>query len=175
MRQLLGIVALAFLFLAPASPGQAQSGNPAMAGSYVFRPSASDNVAEVINVAVARMNFVTRPIARGRLRRTNQPYQRIVIGFGNGQVSIAVDRRSPIVTPANGTPVDWAREDGERLKVSTEWANGRLEQTFEAEDGRRINAYSLSPDGRTLTLSVTLTSPRLARPITYKLVYDRAG
>ncbi len=59
--------------------------------------------------------------------------------------------------------------------MSSEWDNGRLEQRFQAEDGRRVNLYSVSADGNTLTMNVTITSPRLPSPLTYKLVYNRAS
>lgn len=120
------------------------------------------------------MNFALRPIARGRLKRTNRPYQKVVIRYTPAQVSIATDARAPIQTPANGTPVDWTRpEDGEKLRVSTEWENGRIEQTFQAKDGRRVNSYSITPDGRVMSLQVTVTSPRLPKPVSYTLRYRR--
>ena len=173
-RQRTSIVALALTVLAAAVPtlGGAQT---QLNGTYTLNRQASDNVATAINAAVARMSFVTRPIARGRLTRTNAPYERIVISYSTSQVSLTFDRRAAIVTPANGTPTAWTREDGERFMVSTEWENGRLEQTFRADDGSRENVFTLSGDGATLTMNVTVTSPRLPRPLTYKLVYIRAS
>lgn len=175
-QRLLTLFAAAFAVLAVslAAPAGAQQGGAALDGTYTLNRAASDDVNRAIEAAVSRMNFVTRPIARGRLRRTNQPYQRVVISHTNNQVSIVTDTRAPIRTPANGTPVKWRREDGEMFDVSTEWENGRLEQTFSAEDGRRVNVYSLSADGRTLTMEVTVTSPRLAQPLRYKMVFNRA-
>lgn len=172
------LVALAAVF-AFAFPGAAQAGHPAghnvsLDGTYTLNAAASDNVNAAIDRAVARMNFVTRPIARGRLRRTNQPYQRVVIAHTPQQVRIATDNRAAITTPANGTPVKWRREDGEMFDVSTEWENGKLEQTFKAEDGSRTNVFTVSPDGRTLTMDVTIRSEKLAAPVRYKLVFNRA-
>ena len=164
--------ALALVLVAPA-PGSAQ-GNASLEGTFTYNASASDNINAAIDAAVRDMNFALRPIARGRLRKTNAPYQRLQISHTAQQVTVTTDGRRPIVSPANGTPVDWTREDGEKLKVSTEWENGTLEQTFKAEDGQRVNAYSVSPDGRTMTMRVTITSPRLKKPLTYKLVYNRA-
>jgi hypothetical protein len=146
----------------------------ALNGTYTLNTQQSDNVNTAIDAAVRRMNFVTRPIARGRLRKTNTAYARLEIGYTQQQVSVKYDNRAAIVTPANGTPVKWRREDGEQFDVSTEWENGRLEQTFAAEDGRRVNVYTLSADNQTLTMDVTITSPKLAAPLRYKLVYNRA-
>ncbi|HEU4456507.1 MAG TPA: hypothetical protein VFR81_25795 [Longimicrobium sp.] len=160
------------LALAAALPASAQQAS--LKGTWRYDASASDNVAQAINTAVQRMNFVTRPIARGRLTRTNQPYQRVTVDFTSSQVTVTTDGRDPIVSPANGTPIKWTREDKEVLDVSTEWENGVLEQTFKAEDGQRVNRYSVGADGR-MTMEVTITSPRLPRPLTYKLIYNRAS
>lgn len=160
------------LALAAALPASAQQAS--LKGTWRYDASASDNVAQAINTAVQRMNFVTRPIARGRLTRTNQPYQRVTVDFSSSQVTVTTDGRDPIVSPANGTPIKWTREDKEVLDVSTEWENGVLEQTFKAEDGQRVNRYSVGADGK-MTMEVTITSPRLPRPLVYKLVYNRAS
>ena len=164
-------LALAVAALVPAGLSAQQTAG--LRGTWTLDRQASDNVAQAINTAVARMNFVTRPIARGRLTRTNQPYQRVVIDFTAQQVSVTTDSRPAIESPGNGTPIKWTREDGEVLDLSTEWENGRLEQTFKAEDGQRVNVFSVSGD--VMTMQVTITSPRLPQPLTYKLVYNRAS
>jgi hypothetical protein len=151
-------------------------GNPAMAGTFRYEATASDNVGAVIVQAVAQLHYIPRPIVRGRLTRTNQPGERIVIAFGNGNVSITPNVCRAAVTPTNGSPTDWTWENGEEpMRVATEWKDGRLVQTFDAEDGRRLNSFSLNPDGRLLTLDVEVTSPRLRNAMRYRLVYSRAG
>jgi len=61
------------------------------------------------------------------------------------------------------------------VNASMQLAGRRLAQTFTSADGRRVNDYTLSPDGRTLTMQVTETSPRLSQTITYKQVYRRVS
>lgn len=163
------------LAVAAILPAAAPAQEASMRGTWTFNAQASDNVNQQIDRAVQRMNFVTRPIARGRLRRTNQPYQRLVISYTPQQVTTTFDQRAAISSPGNGTPIKWTREDGEVLDLSTEWENGRLKQTFRAEDGQRVNTYSVSADGNTLTIDVTVTSPRLPQPLTYKMVFNRAS
>jgi len=174
-RQRTSVIALSLAMAMAVVPSLAGAQESSMRGTYTLNRQASDNVATAINTAVARMNFVTRPIARGRLTRTNQPYNRVVVDYTQNQVTLTFDQRAAISSPANGTPIKWRRADGEVLDVSTEWENGVLEQTFKAEDGQRVNSFSLSEDGRTLTLRVTVTSPRLPQPLTYRLVYNRAS
>ena len=167
------ILALAALALPLGAAAGAQEST--MRGTYTLDRAHSDDVNRAIESAVARMSFVTRPIARGRLRRTNQPYQRLEINYTQAQVSVKTDNRRPMEAPANGQPVKWTREDGEVFDLSAEWQNGRLVQTFRAEDGSRTNSFTISPDGRTLTLHVTVRSPRLSSPVEYNLVYNRAS
>lgn len=161
----------AALALPDAAPAQESS----LRGTFTIDRAQSDDVNRAIETAVARMSFVTRPIARGRLRRTNPVYSRVVIASSGSEITTTFDQRRPVTSPGNGSAVKWTREDGEVFDLSTEWENGRLVQTFRAEDGTRTNTYSISADGRVLTMQVRLTSPRLSQPLTYNLVFNRAS
>src|SRR3954465_15907556 len=74
------------MFLLPllallALPLGAQAQESSMRGTFVLDRAHSDDVNRAIETAVSRMSFITRPIARGRLRRTNTPYSRLSIDF----------------------------------------------------------------------------------------------
>jgi hypothetical protein len=47
-------------------------------------------------------------------------------------------------------------------------------QTFKAEDGQRVNSF-IAEDTERLTLEVQVTSPRLAKPLTYSVRYRRTA
>ena len=142
-------------------------------GTYILDETDSANMKEVIEDAVGKLNFVTRDIARGRLKRLNPAYRQIAISSSTNEISVTVDNQPPLRTPANGAPVGWIGPDGGKVNASMQLADRRLTQTFTSADGRRVNDYNLSRDGRTLTMRVTETSPRLSQPITYKEVYRR--
>ena len=144
-------------------------------GTYILDETDSDNVNEVIEDAVGKLNFLTRDIARGRLKKLNPAYRQVAITFSPNEISVTVDNQRPLRTPAKGAPVAWVGPDGEKVNASMQLAGRRLEQTFTSADGRRVNDYTLSPDGRTLTMQVTETSPRLSQTITYKQVYRRVS
>ena len=163
----LGLLAAA---LAPAARAQ----NDALRGTFVLNRAASDDVNAAINTTVARMNFVARPIARGRLRKTNPIHDRVVVAWTPAQIAVTTGEAVP-VTSAPGVAGRWRREDGETFGLTQRWEGARLVQTFTAEDGTRTNTYTLGPDGRTLSLDVRITSPRLPRPLTYRLVYGKQG
>jgi hypothetical protein len=162
----IGIFYLAVVLLA--GPGLS---DPTLAGSYALDRGSSEDVNQAIDAAIRNMNFVTRPIARGRLRKTNPAYERIVLAFTPESAQITAGPGGALVLPASGAPVKWNR-NGEVLNVSGRLQNGAYVETFDAKDGRRTNAFSSLPDGR-LALNVTVTSPRLAQPVRYRLVYRR--
>jgi hypothetical protein len=163
------------LTAALALPAASYAQESSLRGTWTINRQASDNVPQAINTAVARMSFITRPIARGRLTRTNPVYNRVVVNYTPTHVTTTFDTRRPIESPANGQPVQWTREDGEKFNLSTSWEAGRLVQTFRAEDGSRTNTYSVSADGSTLTMNVVIRSPKRPQPLTYKLVYNKAS
>jgi hypothetical protein len=174
MRMLRFSLFLALAMVVTATVGAQAQASP-FQGTFALDAAQSDNVDQAIGQATSRMNFALRQVARPRLRRTNQPYQRVAINLTGSQVSIATDSRAPIVTATNGTPIKWTREDREVFDVSTTLQGNRLRQVFAAEDGRRENVFTLSPDGNTLTMNVTVSSGRLPEPLTYKLVFRRAS
>lgn len=151
-------------------------------GNWSINRQQSDNLENAINRAVARMNVVVRQIARPRLRNTNTAYPSITMSYDQSSVRVDMAGRPSVSSPANGQPVLWQRATGgtcremkgDCVRVSAEWEGGNLKHTFQAEDGRRVNVYSVSADGKTMTMNVTVTSPRLPQPLTYKLVYNRA-
>ena len=144
-------------------------------GTYTFVADSSTNIDAAIDAAVTDMNFIKRPIARSRLKKTNPIYRRIVISRTVQEISVEFRTGAPVITPADGTSVKWTRDDGEVFDVSAVWEAATLTQRFKAEDGERLNVFRLAPDGRTLTLDVTVSSDQLPKPMTYSLVYRRAS
>jgi hypothetical protein len=144
-------------------------------GTYLLDENDSDNMNEAIEHAVGQLNFLTRDIARERLKKLNPAYRQVAIASSLNEISVTVDNQQPLRAPAKGAPVAWVGPDGGKVNVSLQLAGERLEQTFTSADGRRVNDYTLSPDGRTLTMQVRETSPRLPQGITYKQVYRRVS
>jgi len=152
----------------------AQADNPALQGTFVNEQQSAKTIETAIEATVAKMNFIKRPIARSRLKKTNEAHRRVEIGIGHDQISVAFDGHKPVQMPADGSTIRWTREDGETFDVDAAWDGDRLVQTFKAEDGTRANAFSVTADGR-LTMQVTLTSPQLDQPLVYALTFSRAA
>ena len=163
------------MLLAPTSVS-VKPQTPSLQGTYTLDAAASDDVDKAIDAAVKAVRSVLfKSAVDSSLRTINVAYKQISISYTEAEVSIATDQRQPLRTPADDTPVDWTREDGKKVKVSTVWENGNLKRTFNVEEGKRINTYIISADGKTLTMQVSVTGDYLRQPLTYKLVYQRSN
>jgi sugar lactone lactonase YvrE len=165
------VVLCSAIVVGSSTPAAAQKDS--LNGTYTLDEADSDNISAVIEGAVGKLNFLTRLIARGRLKKINPAYRQVTIASSSNELSVAVDNQPALRTPANGTSVVWVGPDGGKVNVSMQLAGGHLVQIFKSTDGRRVNDYTLSPDGRMLIMQVTETSPRLSQAIRYKQVYRR--
>jgi hypothetical protein len=152
----------------------AHAADPSLQGTFVNEQQSAKTIETAIETTVAKMNFIKRPIARSRLKKTNEAHRRVEIGIGRDQISVAFDGRKPVQMPADGSTIKWTRADGETFDVNASWDGERLAQTFKAEDGTRANAFSVGADGQ-LKMVVTLTSPQLDQPLVYALTFSRTG
>ena len=143
-------------------------------GTFIYVPGKGGNVNWAIDKTVEGMNIFMRMIAREQLRKNNKPDKRITLEISPAEVSITTDDDAPMRTSPEGTPARWQNEDGEVLVVSTRLEGDVLQQTIKAQGGERVNVYSVSSDGQTLTLDVTVSSDRLKVPVKYCLVYQRS-
>jgi hypothetical protein len=162
----------AVAFAAAWTSAQTQAQIPGLQGTYVNASQSNDPIDAAIQASVARMNFITRPIARSRLRKTNPAFRKIEITLAEQEISVAFDAGKPVRMPADGSTVQWTRDDGEVFDVAASWRGEQLVQSFKATDGQRINTFELSPDGKKLTLQVELTSPQLPSSLNYVLSFS---
>jgi hypothetical protein len=151
----------------------ARAEDPAWVGVFVNDEQSDAGVQKAIEAAIADMNFITRPVARSRLKKTNTLAHRITITRQAETITVRFDERKPAEMPADGRAVKWTGEDGEQFDVFARADDARLVQTFKAEDGQRVNSFT-PEDAQRLTLEVQVTSPRLPKPLTYTVVYKRA-
>lgn len=150
----------------------ARAEEPSWVGIYVNDEQSDAGVQKAIEAAVADMNFITRAVARSRLKKTNTLAHRIAITRQAETISVRFDERKPAEMPADGRVVKWTGEDGEQFDVFARAGDDRLVQTFKAEDGQRVNSFT-PEDAQRLTLEVQVTSPRLPKPLTYTVRYKR--
>jgi hypothetical protein len=152
----------------------AHSQEPLWIGTFVSEQQSTQGVDAAIETAVAKMNFITRPIARSRLKKTNPAYERITISQNGRVINVQFDDRKPIEMPADGTSIKWKREDGEVFDVAARVIQGKLVQTFRAEDGYRVNTFSANQSGQ-MTMEAKIASGQLPSPVIYTLLYQRSS
>ncbi len=143
----------------------------ALAGNW--HQTRTDDIAAAIDATVKDMNFIKRPIARGRLAKVNPSYQKLMIAVSSSEVLVKFDDRAPIHMLPNGQASPWTREDGDKFMVAAQVGKDQMIQTFKNDEGERTNVYKLSADGKSLTLSATVKSPKLPKPLTYSISFGR--
>ena len=144
---------------------------PSLSGTWT--QTKADDIAAAINVTVADMNFIKRPIARGRLTKLNLAYKKVVIAISDKEVLVKFDERDAIHMAPGGQSGPWTREDGDKFMVAAQVTKDQMIQTFKNDEGERTNIFKLSPDGKSLTMSATIKSPQLPKPLTYSISFGR--
>jgi hypothetical protein len=156
-------------------PNGATAQDQSINGVFIINRNASDDIGTAIDQTVARLSFVTRPTERAKLRKTNTSYSRITIATNKKEASIQYDIERGITAPLNAL-VKWTAPDGEKYDVRIEWRAAVLVQTLtHQKEGTRTNSFTVSPDGKTVSMFVVVRKPKLPEPLTYKLVFNRAG
>jgi hypothetical protein len=153
--------------------------NTTLAGSYTLIDSAAatNKIASAIEYSVKGMWLEGK--ARRKLRETNLPApQQITIWYSAADFSIQTDQSGLIQTPPDGRAIKWTSKYKETYDVSTRWVGANLERTFKSSQGRRVNTYSLSSDGKTMIMKVTgktegWLTPSFKHPFNYQLEYRR--
>jgi hypothetical protein len=144
------------------------------AGTWVFDKGRSTDIEKAVETCVAKTNFVTRSVARPRLKKTNKPFESVAIASDASSVSVVYGQKGmTISSPPDGKVVPWTREDGVVFQVSHQIAGERLIEIFRGEDGQKRTDFTVSADRSSLSLDVTVSSPRLPEPLVYKLVYRK--
>ena len=158
--------------------GQASSDDARarFAGTYRYAGGTQEDDARkaVIEQGVQSMSSFTRSTARSRIMATTQILASYVFSFEPGKIKVLPEGRPVMLSGDKGEPADYVY-NGKKSTLTQVIAGDRLTQVFVSADGKRQNEFTLSQDGQSLTLKVTLTISRLSSPIVYSLSYKRAN
>ncbi len=163
------------------APAPVQPAPPALApeqrfvGSFKFvgGDAQRQNLDAAIEAAAMELNALIRGIGRKRLRESNPIRDQVTIAVDGDKVSMTSVAGRTLVHRLGGPAVPWTSDSGKAVQVSVSLVKGRLVQTYTADDGGRRSTWTLDETGDKLTLSVTVTSERLANPLKYALSYRR--
>jgi hypothetical protein len=157
-----------------AQPAQPPDDRARFAGTFRFGGASAEETARraAIDKTIGTLFFAIRGIARSRLSNGTKIDPWVSFAFGQGQIRMRVPSATDAASPEQGSTVDYVN-DGDRVRLSQRLAGGTLTQIFTADEGRRMNEWTLAPDARTLVLKVTVTSSKLRIPLVYTLTYQR--
>ena len=147
--------------------------NDALWGTFANPAQSEAAIDAAIEAVVAKMSFFTRPFARAEVKAASPTFRRVRIESATDAITVTFDVGKPVRTPADGSAGQWTRDDGQIYEVQAHFLEGRLLQSFKNPGGTRVNTFALSPDGRTLTIDVVLSSERLPEPVRYRLTFER--
>jgi hypothetical protein len=158
------------------SAATAQDLRVRFSGTYRYAGSAQEQEARrsAIDRSVAGMSFVIRSTARSRITATTQILDSYSFSFEPQKIVVRPTSRPEMITADDGAPVDYVYK-GNTSKLTQQFIGDRISQVFVSEDGRRENEFTLSGDGKTLNLKVTLSSARLSTPVVYMLTYAKVS
>lgn len=154
-----------------ASPASGQSdGERWTRFEGVWRPKAGSArvIENAIEATVKPMNPLTRPIARRRLAQKNVLSLRLRMDRQGDLFLIHYSAAEEFRLPLSGAVVKY----GDRTMHLQLTADG-LRHTGETAEGRRQNDFRVGNDPDVMTMAVTMTSPRLPRPLQYTLEFTR--
>lgn len=175
---LLAASALAFVVAPLASPAPVAHGQEADSegperfnGSWRFAGSASSGrrtIEAAVERAIDGMNFITQPIARGRLRDKNPLVRRIDINLAPPNCRVVFDGSRTY----RGQLGAWTPHtfDGDTIRVQFRHRADSIVQLFRTDSGTRRNVYRLLPNNR-MRLEVTVQADSLPHDMTYRLTY----
>jgi hypothetical protein len=107
-------------------------------GTYILDEADSDNMNEVIEHAVGKLNFLTRDIARDHLKKLNPAYRQVAITSSPNEISVTVDNQPPLRTPPKGAPVAWVGPDGGKVTLACSWQAGIWRRHSRQETGAEL-------------------------------------
>lgn len=152
--------------------GSASPPQCVISGSYVLDGGRSENVEQEIASATAGLpntDYFSR-----RLRKANMAIDGIQIRISSplGGFSIKYETRPLILVSTSGELTQWKLNDGQVFDVSAK-ANGEaVLMTFRSADNERTTMYRVVRPY--FVEKTTITSPRLPKPLHYRLTYNEA-
>lgn len=147
-------------------------------GSYTYTliPDSSDDIKAAINQTVEHMSFITRPVARGRLTKSNPLPQVVHVVVSPDTFSVTFDNGNPVATPFKGDTVPYHSViTNEDYKAHYDAVADTASQAIVSKDGVRRNTFIFLGGGQRLRMHVTVSSPRLPGPLNYQLLFAKSS
>ena len=172
---------------APATTGAAKTESQAttnaeapalkkLAGSYTLvgsQAAATKTIQAAIEKAVSGMGSLEKNVAKKRLDKVNGTVVHLKIHSVQKNVTVGMDDYV-VTAPLDGGSTEVTTPTGDKARASFKLDNASLVQDLVQHEGARENTFRFNSQGQ-LVMLVKETSPKLTAPVTYTLVYKRAG
>lgn len=175
--RLAGILSALIASLALLVPRAAHADDAAdrarFAASFRYVGSSNEQAARraAIDRGIDSLFFAIRGIARSRLSEGTKIDPWVAFSFDADKIRVRLPGTNA-VSPADGTAIDFG-SGKDRSKLSQRIVGRTVTQTFLAGEGQRVNEWTVFPGSNLLSLRVTVSSPKLTRPVVYTLTYER--
>lgn len=145
-------------------------------GEMTFKSTKSEQanqsiIDKGIEAAIDDMSFLIKPIAKGKLEKTNNASKQIVVKMDGDKLTVRHDNRAPVTSAPDGKPFKWTREDGDVFTVTQKATENTITQVYFSDEGNKTMTYKFAPDFKTMTLDVKVDSPKLPAPLRYSITY----
>lgn len=147
-----------------------------LAGSYTLVGNQADSIVAInaaIKSAIMGMGGLKKDVARKRLNAVNKVVTRLKISSVRKDVTVGMDDYV-VTAPLDGGSVEVKTPSGDTARASFKLATATLVQDMVQSKGRRENAFRFNSHGN-LVMNVRETSSQLTAPVSYTLVFKRAG
>ncbi len=164
--------------LEPSAPAAASVSTDSLekryAGTYVYIGPSSERAAVEAAVDAATEGMIGMHIARQEIMKRSEIRPTYTISFDEkGNVSVETPGYPPEVSPLKGTEVKLTDKYGDAVENSQQFVDGALLQQGRTNDGSGSTQFKLQLDGNTLRVTRVSKSPKLPRPVEFKLTYHR--
>lgn len=180
IKRLLPLLATAVLAAAVGLPAPSRGQVPAVAGVWQLAGSvqqAQQAVEQAVQPAIATLTPDMQRLARARIAESTWVPQVVRIAANPTQISVTIEgSENRTFTSTPGQPQNVYSRSGVRAALTQlVRPDGGIEQQLRALDGAQYNIYQAQPDGRSMSLDVTIQSQRLAQDVRFRVMYQRGG
>jgi len=144
-------------------------------GRWVYSGDDSERQQRIdaIERTVQRMSWVTRGIARKRIKASTRIHDWYDFRVDGETVTIIEEAGDRFSTRWDGVPSDVPKNLGGPASLTRTWEDGALYSRWVEQKGEGTESYRLSENGQTMNVAVTIASQRLPTEVRYELTYRR--
>lgn len=156
------------------TPEQEEDSIPLGEYRYVGGEAQRQEMNASIEAVTGTMSRLVRGIASRRLKASNEIPKKVSVRQDGDMVIVSIDE-NVYRAALGGPPVRVENSEGGTSRMQLHLRQGRLYQSFRADEGQRINVFAPYADGDRINLWVTVRSDRLPAPVKYHLTYARSS